>query len=370
MRWGKPGAAKPAVDALSALLGDPSDVVRREAVKTLGTIGGAAEDSLADSLEAEDDPVVIAAAEALSRLEQSNAVEPLLIRGFGDSDATVRGRAVEASALLTEWGDELRGGLVAAVNDPEPGVRAMATKVIGGVGQRSQPVAAALRTALADDDPAVRKAATEAIGKLGIEDEATVDALRTRLSDHDETVLRAALTSLAEIGEEAGASGTAIAARIQHDSPSVRSAAVRAVVKVKPHGSDVVDELTAALSDEEWSVRRDAAAALGELGSDARAAVPVLFGLLDSEIDRDAARGALREIDDAGPDAVPVLVEALQTDDRRKRFYAVMLLRKVGPEAADAVPALKRRLRESDSDRFRGLLQTTIDAIEGNGDDD
>ena len=77
---------------------------------------------------------------------------------------------------------------------------------------------------------------------------------------------------------------------------------------------------------------------LGELGSQAKSAVPVLFKMLDSEQDQDAARGALRSMDDAGPEAVDVLIEGLESDDRRRRYYAMFLLGKIGPAAKDAVP--------------------------------
>ncbi len=76
------------------------------------------------------------------------------------------------------------------------------------------------------------------------------------------------------------------------------------------------------------------------------------------------ARGALRSIDDAGPEAVDVLIEGLESDDRRRRYYAMFLLGKIGPAAKDAVPLLKRLLDETDSQRFKGSIQRTIDQIE------
>jgi hypothetical protein len=60
-----------------------------------------------------------------------------------------------------------------------------------------------------------------------------------------------------------------------------------------------------------------------------------------------------------------VLLEGLQSEDRRLRFYAMFLIGKVGSDAKEALPMLKRLLEETDSERFRGSLQQTIDRIEG-----
>jgi HEAT repeat protein len=92
--------------------------------------------------------------------------------------------------------------------------------------------------------------------------------------------------------------------------------------------------------------------------------VPALFKLLYSETDRDAARGALQAIDAVGPEALPTLLEALQVEDSRLRFFAVFYLAKLGPEAKDALPILKT-MQDSENRRLRRTLERTIAAIEG-----
>jgi HEAT repeat protein len=88
--------------------------------------------------------------------------------------------------------------------------------------------------------------------------------------------------------------------------------------------------------------------------------------MLTSEEDRDAARAALREIDSVGPEALPVLKAALTNEDRRRRFFAVYLLGKLGPEAKEVLPELRAMQAETESDsRFRTFLESTIAKIEG-----
>jgi HEAT repeat protein len=135
-----------------------------------------------------------------------------------------------------------------------------------------------------------------------------------------------------------------------------------------PQGAQAVPLLMRALKDHEGSVRKAATLALGNLGAAAKPAVPLLFELLGDAEDRDAARGALRQIDTVGPEAVPTLIKALESDDRSRRFFAVFFLGKLGPAAKDALPALKR-LQQDDSGRFRGTLEKTIQSIEAAGGD-
>ena len=140
--------------------------------------------------------------------------------------------------------------------------------------------------------------------------------------------------------------------------------------KVAAKPSVAVAPLIEMLGDDQWAIRRDAADALGDIGPDARSAVPALFKLLDSEDDRDAARGALREIDDADATAVPILTEALKSEDRRRRFYAISLLRKVGPAAKEALPELQRIAEEDESRRTRDFVKSAIKSIQRESDKD
>jgi HEAT repeat protein len=86
--------------------------------------------------------------------------------------------------------------------------------------------------------------------------------------------------------------------------------------------------------------------------------------LLGSEQDSEAARSALRDIDRAELDALPVLIAALDSEDRRARFYAAFFLRKLGPAAKEALPSL-RRYADDENSRFRESVQEAIESIEG-----
>jgi hypothetical protein len=59
-----------------------------------------------------------------------------------------------------------------------------------------------------------------------------------------------------------------------------------------------------------------------------------------------------------------VLVEGLKSKDRRQQFYAIFLLGKIGSDATDALPVLKRLRDESDSQRGKEAFSRAIKQIE------
>jgi HEAT repeat protein len=152
---------------------------------------------------------------------------------------------------------------------------------------------------------------------------------------------------------------------LSHADAATRAAAATTIGKIEPNSESSVPVLIGTLDDGDWNVRRAACLALGEIGKPAKAAVSRLFTLMDSEEDRDAARGALRQIDTAGADAVPLLVKALESDENRNRFFAIYLLGQAGPDAKEALPALQKLADSGSAGRFRRTIEDAIRKIEG-----
>ncbi len=102
----------------------------------------------------------------------------------------------------------------------------------------------------------------------------------------------------------------------------------------------------------EYEMAFQAAMVLGDIGPDAKAAIPKLVPLLDDHNDRHvlageylsgAAAGALGGI---GKASIPVLVEALKSDDWRTRCSTMWAFRLIGTDAGKAVPTLVSLLRD------------------------
>src|SRR5437867_5222939 len=100
-----------------------------------------------------------------------------------------------------------------------------------------------------------------------------------------------------------------------------------------------------AAAEERWT----AATLLGQIGPEARAAVPALIEALkdpDPHV-RSVAVSALSEVDPKARDAIPALVELLKTDEPMR---AIQALARFGPEAREAVPVLTGLLKDRAAD--------------------
>jgi HEAT repeat protein len=102
-------------------------------------------------------------------------------------------------------------------------------------------------------------------------------------------------------------------------------------VKAQENTSQV-NGLVRRLQSQEADVRISAADALGQIGPEAKEAVPALIAALkDQEVDvRSSAAYALGRI---GPDAVPALIAALKDHNVFVRSSAADALRKIDPTA-------------------------------------
>jgi len=173
------------------------------------------------------------------------------------------------------------------------------------VGDRAdEPVAVA--RALRDPSAAVRKTAADTLGATGQGARGSVDALFEALDDRSEAVRHAAAQALARIG-----TGAADRARL---------------VAALPNADPYVSAFAA------WS--------LGNLGAEAKEAVPDLVRALAREETNAVVAGALARVGPAAAEAVPALVEALRSENADRRWRAARTLGRIGPPAAAAVPTL------------------------------
>jgi HEAT repeat protein len=100
------------------------------------------------------------------------------------------------------------------------------------------------------------------------------------------------------------------------------------------------------LNDKDEEIRWEAVAALGEMGHEAKPAVPALIELLKNQDRRKVAAWALGKIGPAAKTAVPTLTTLLK--DKRIRSEAATALGEIGPSARSAVPALIELFGDAD----------------------
>ena len=207
--------------------------------------------------------------------------------------------------------------------------------------------------ALGHDSPFERGQAqsiwNQAAPRLGL-----APILISLLKDPDRNVRVRVLKALGTLGGQAHQVMPVLRAALKEtalkdDDESVRRHAAHALLQVGPEPDSEVAGLTDSLQNELEVLRFHAAVALGELGPDGRPALsPLIHAALWDEDPavRVEAAVALWKIDrNKGPLVIPALVKALANDNELICWIAADYLGQIGPEAREAVPALRQALR-------------------------
>lgn len=193
---------------------------------------------------------------------------------------------IDAAAQKRGGGKEMLQQIVGAAESDQAEVRWHAARAIGMIGEDAIAEIPVLIDLLADTDPVVAVQAASAIGMI-------------RADDHRSN---ADLDDVAE--KQYTAATEALVQRIVHPDARVRRVSIRALATLAPPTDMIVPLVAKQLSDEDPSV-----------------ILP-----------------ALHTMADAGASAVPFLVDSL--NEPKSRYWASVVLAEIGPEAADAVPAL------------------------------
>ena len=221
-------------------------------------------------------------------------------------------------------------------------------------------------TALKTDDPNTRMKAANALGFMREEAVEAVPALVDALEDRYEPVRRNAIYALGAIGE------LAVDPLIDALDAEKEAFEMEPILHIcdAAHGlaavgAPAVSALISALQDERENVRASAAYALGEMGPVAAEAVDALIALLmdESEEVRRHATSALGMIKVPTSKTVPALVKVLRNpEDTDLAFFAAQALTRIGPDATEAVPALRDALM-SESAYVRGFSSEALSRI-------
>jgi HEAT repeat protein len=255
----------------------------------------------------------------------------------------------------TAWAREL--------SDSRPAVRRSAAFALGRMGPYALIKAADLTKTLQDRDPSVRTMAAEALGDivLGLHGsglsvwESAGPALGKALAEDDDPHVRgAAAYALGAFGDRAAALAPALRTALHDANPGVRRHAARALGRLGEGAVEAVKDLNDTVKDSDVLVRRDAVAALGSIGLPAaRPAVRPLLDLVKNEVDGVVRRAALDKLVGlVGPGdraAATELYPLLGGDDPDAAQSAAFVLANIGgPEAAPALPLLRKILFEED----------------------
>ncbi len=346
-----PDATRSIPVLIDALVNDPSPGVRKHCAIGLysilprsGSVPIATRRSVLSALlkgQTDGDPAVRAAtAVGLSVLRADPSLTgPALLRGARDGDEWGRASAVSelAYGLPPEW-------------------------------HRRNDVQAAILSALGDSSPHVRERAGNSYLVVSEHDPSIFDeALRTK----DARVRRTAVEAIERNGLRAAAAYPFLIPALNDPDPDVRNAVKRGLSAAIPDPNlQIPGELVSALTNPDAIVRTAAIVALGKFGTRAKVA---LRPLRRAQNDPDpAVRQAAVEVVHAiernlGEVEATVLhcIDELDDAEPTKRARAADDLRRLGPPARIALPALDRVISGDSNSDVRESAARAKDAIIG-----
>jgi HEAT repeat protein len=297
-------------------------------------------------------------------------------------------------------------GLLAVLDHPDAASRAQAVMALSGFGSGIDPTLTVILRDLEDRPSVLRNEDDEGsdgfftskdywsgIRKMHLSP-AAVPRLREALGSREPPVARCAVILLGNIGPGGRAAIPALVRALQTAGPvepldnlTGKSATLdiaETIARVAPL-EQAVAALTGALRSPISSTRDAAGTAFAELGAKAHAAIPVLAATL-REIatsgDKSQSGGiiahALAEIAVGAPDprrtdpeAISALRDALRSGNHTTSLSAVYALRRLGPRAAPAIPALRALILKTLGDPDQSPVETrravefALEKIEG-----
>ena len=235
-----------------------------------------------------------------------------------------------AARAIIEVGEAAVPPLLAALEDANPPVRALAADALGMIAdvRAVEP----LGEALANDEPLVRAAAVQALGGIPCDEAVAALAAAARDPEQYDEIRRDAAEQIAEWGER----GLVLLQILREGDPLARACAARALASWPDlEDEQVLSALTDALKDADARVVAMAANSLGWPGN--AQAVPHMIRALRHP-DAAARQRVARALGIIGkPDGVEPLIAALEDEDLFVRCEAAKALgrlkdpRAVGP---------------------------------------
>ena len=217
---------------------------------------------------------------------------PILLRATGDKRVEVRELALGALVKAHADEGELLTALMTALDDPEPRMRVLAIQSLGR-----------LVPSMSSRDP---KKNDEVVA-------ATLVRLQSALNDPDVEVRAESAKALARFGPRAAGAIGSLTAMLKELDPAVREASARALLTIDPARNDqAIAVLAGSLADsapepDGW---------------------PTLNLLLEHRPEVDAV-------------LIPTLAKLLGEGDAYVQLHVLRALKKIGPDASSALPALR-----------------------------
>jgi HEAT repeat protein len=334
------GDSAEAVRALVPALHDQDETVRAEAAQAIGAVG---------SYAARSDPETIGL-----------AIKGLL-ESLSDTKPAVRIAVISALRILSG----------SSLGEPQRETRkAAAASKSSASTVDVAPVSEAFLKLLGDPDPEVQRAAIGALATIGPRALGTPPRALFEVVENPSAVIRVgAISALAGFPRGLDPLVPALLKHLEHDEPEVRDACAQALGRIRPSAlsSAVAPDLVAGLKSPDRDVRTRIIALISRLSPDVGQVAPALIAVLHEPVSSDGttfgpgmipshvgpAHEAARALGQLAPGtksadaAIKALTEVLESGPDQRKATAATALGRFGQAAAEAVPALIKRLQET-----------------------
>ena len=335
--------AEPAVPALIEALADDSGVAGH-ARRALEAIGQPVVEPLVAVLRHEKMSVRLHAAYTLGRLrEKAKPARPALLELLTDKTYVGNWRLHQA---ITGQGEEVIPELIAAMDDPDFLVQLRVAGVLSRFGEKGKAAVPIFIEALEHKDAKARRSGVFYLTEMGQIAKPALPHLILRLKDDDLQLRKEVVHAVQRLGWGDARAVQALAEALQ--DTAIREDAAYALGEMEDPAAGPA--LKACLDDEHMQFRVVACWALARCKPDPQAMLPVLIEALGTEDfgDKQRAAGALRELGEDAASAVPALRDMLDSPFRDERSAAIGALNEIGPDAEGSIAALMHALDDED----------------------
>lgn len=353
-----PAARQAVPDLIDIVKGNDAVKLRAAAAAALGKIGPEAKGAVPALVQQLDDEqsgdVRVAAAAALWKIAKHSSAVPALLAALGDSERTVRLKALDALRELGVEAPAAGPALLALLDGSEPSVRANVAGTLWATTHDTRAVD--VLVAMLESDASGHVRARKALSRIGYPaaHRATEAAARDAFSPNSITRWSAADT-LMQIDPSASRTLPFLVKTVRENEGRGREEASDVLARF---GVVLLPRLRELLDTDEHS-RRLACYTLWRIGTPAVETLADALRHPNVEIRRSAASW-LRNPDANTAFATPSLVRALADDDEQVRIAALGALVEVG---LLAIPALHQALKDSNP-RTRDLAERILREIE------
>jgi HEAT repeat protein len=211
-----------------------------------------------------------------------------------------------------------------------------------------------LQTAVSGSGQA-RYTAIDDLGERHANAAQAVPALQKLLADKDPQVRWRSARALGDYDDQAMGAASAVRGLLKDSDPVVQYHAAVALGRIADKSDETVQALVTAATSKDERVARAAIASLRELEPGRDRVVKALAEVLKSD-DEAVVLHAMEAIVERGPEAAPLLVEALRRPETT--VLACSAIQQMGPEAKATVPALVEVIRSNKHSKL--LIQALL----------